>query len=87
VKVFRFDDQFIAARNLEEATAEYAGIFSQSEPPIIGVELTDAEMDSIKVEQLDEDDVPTGEFQTIHQELAACGDAEDSDARYLCGVE
>jgi hypothetical protein len=87
VKVFRFDDQFIAACNLEEATAEYVAIFSQSEPPIVGVELTDAEMDAIKVTQLDEDDVPTGEFQTIRQELAAWGDAEDSDAQYLCGVE
>jgi hypothetical protein len=85
VKVFRFDDQFIAARNLEEATEEYAAIFSI--PPVVGVELSDAEMDSIKVTQLDEDDAPTGEFQTIRQELAAWGNAEGSDAQYLCGVE
>ena len=86
MRVFNFCGQFMAAVNLEEATKEFESIFSPLPPPDMGVELTDEEMDTMMVAQLDEDDAPTGETITIRRQLECCS-GEDGPAYLLCGEE
>lgn len=89
--VYEFTDgaakHFIAARNLEEATAEFVALFT-SDPPQ-GVELTDAQLDSLQVAVLDEADGPTLANSTMRQQLTESLDheGETEDAFYLCGEE
>jgi hypothetical protein len=90
--VYKFVDdygpQFFAARNLEEAEVEYAAMCEADGLTAPGRELTEAELDFLKVDEVDEDDALTGKQITVRQHLTNCTASDpDEAAFYLCGVD
>ena len=74
--VYKFCDdygpQYIAARNLVEAEVEYASMFEADGPTVPGRELTEAELDFVKVDEAGEDDALTGAQIIMRQHLTNC---------------
>jgi len=81
---FEEGEDFIAARNVDEAKAEYRLLRSGE----LCKELTEQELNELRVEVLDEYDVPTGETITMRHHLRdQLVDDKDEPAFYLCGKE
>ncbi len=91
--VYKFTDEtfpdsiFIAARDAEEAVGELHACYTCD--AITPVQLSDADLDRLKVSVLDEDDAFTGEQITMRQYLdeQTGKDPEGEDAFVLCGGE
>jgi hypothetical protein len=84
--VYMFDDStFYAARNMDEAKKKYASDFSSPAEEVI--ELSDKDLDRLKVAVTDENDERTGESITFRQHLETETGGKDWDAFFFCGEE
>ena len=83
MKVFDIDDgEYYAARSREEAVAAYRDDTGQE--PMEVVELSDGDLDTLKVGLEDEDELPTDETATFRQYLEEETGGEEVDAFLLC---